>query len=104
VFDGCAIDDEQCGRFAVSVQLGGREPLSSSATNIGFVNAFTPKGRVPTETAKEMMIEDIRITIEDHVHAAKCAIEAGFDAVEIVIPFPTSPISYGGCLADAAWW
>ena len=39
---------------------------------------------MPTETAKEMSGEDIRVTIEDHVHAAKCAIEAGFDAVEIV--------------------
>jgi N-ethylmaleimide reductase len=48
------------------------------------MNAFTPQGRVPTETAKEMCLEDIRVTIEDHVHAAKCAIEAGFDAVEIV--------------------
>lgn len=48
------------------------------------MNAFTLQGRVPTETAKEMSVEDIRVTIEDHVHAAKCAIEAGFDAVEIV--------------------
>jgi 2,4-dienoyl-CoA reductase-like NADH-dependent reductase (Old Yellow Enzyme family) len=48
------------------------------------MNAFTPQGRVPTETAKEMSLEDISVTIEDHVHAAKCAIEAGFDAVEIV--------------------
>jgi len=30
-----------------------------------------------------MTVDDIRITIEDHVHAAKCAIEAGFDGVEI---------------------
>ena len=39
---------------------------------------------MPTETAKEMTLEDIKETIDDHVHAAKCAIEAGFDAVEIV--------------------
>jgi N-ethylmaleimide reductase len=31
-----------------------------------------------------MTLEDIAVTIEDHVHAAKCAIKAGFDAVEIV--------------------
>jgi hypothetical protein len=74
----------QCGRFAVSVQLGGRQPLSSSATNIGVVNKFTVKGTVPTETAKDMSIEDIMVTIEDHVHAAKCAVKAGFDAIEIV--------------------
>lgn len=45
---------------------------------------FTWKGRVPSETAKEMTLDDIKVTIEDHVHAAKCAIEAGFDGVEIV--------------------
>ncbi|PVH69488.1 NADH-flavin oxidoreductase/NADH oxidase [Cadophora sp. DSE1049] len=72
------------GRFAVSVSLGGRQPLSSSATNIGYVNRNTPGGvKVPHETAKPMTLEDIKDTIDDHVHAAKCAIEAGFDCVEI---------------------
>jgi N-ethylmaleimide reductase len=45
---------------------------------------------VPTETAKEMSVEDIKVTIEDHVHAAKCAVKAGFDAVEIVLLTPLS--------------
>jgi N-ethylmaleimide reductase len=76
----------QVGRFAVSIQLGGRQPLSSSATNIGLSNRFTPKGRVPTETSKEMTISEIKTTIEEHVHAAKCALEAGFDVVEIASP------------------
>lgn len=66
------------------MQLGGRQPLSSSATNAGVANRFTAKGRVPNEMSKEMTIEDIQNTIEDYAHAAKCAIEAGFDAVEIV--------------------
>jgi hypothetical protein len=43
------------------------------------------KGGAPHETAKAMTYEDIAVTIDDHVHAAKCAIQAGFDAVEIVI-------------------
>ncbi|KAG0645673.1 12-oxophytodienoate-10 [Hyphodiscus hymeniophilus] len=73
------------GRFAVAVQLGGREPLSSSATNIGLSNRFTPKGRVPTEKSKEMTPSEIQTTIDEHVHAAKCALEAGFDAVEITM-------------------
>jgi N-ethylmaleimide reductase len=38
-----------------------------------------------------MSIADIKETIADHVHAAKCAIEAGFDGVEIVCLFSTSP-------------
>ncbi|PVH84038.1 NADH-flavin oxidoreductase/NADH oxidase [Cadophora sp. DSE1049] len=71
------------GRFAVSLQLGGREPLSSSATNIGMSNGFTTKGRVPHEVSKPMSLREIKDTIEDHVHAAICAIEAGFDCVEI---------------------
>ncbi|KAL2060621.1 hypothetical protein VTL71DRAFT_9262 [Oculimacula yallundae] len=71
------------GRFAVSVQLGGRQPLSSSATNIGLTNGFTPQGRVPHEISKAMSLQEIKDTVADHVHAAICAIEAGFDCVEI---------------------
>ncbi|TQN68366.1 Flavin oxidoreductase hxnT, partial [Colletotrichum shisoi] len=45
----------------------------------------TPGGcKVPKDTAKPTASQDIRDTIDDHVHAAKCAIEAGFDCVEIV--------------------
>ncbi|OJZ79750.1 hypothetical protein ASPFODRAFT_148663 [Aspergillus luchuensis CBS 106.47] len=72
------------GRFAVSVSLGDRQPLSSSATNIGYFNRNTRGGvKYPHETAKPMTLQDIKDTIDDHVHAAKCAIEAGFDCVEI---------------------
>ena len=68
------------GRCAVSVSLGGRQPLSSSATNLGYHNRNTPGGvAVPHEIAKAMTLQDIQDTIDDHVHAAKCAIEAGFD-------------------------
>lgn len=61
--------------------------MSASATNVNLSNRFTAIGRVPTETAKEMTVGEIKDTIEDHVHAAKCAIEAGFDCVEIVSVF-----------------
>ncbi|KAL1800716.1 hypothetical protein ACET3X_001058 [Alternaria dauci] len=72
------------GRCAVSVSLGGRQPLSSSATNMGYVNRNTRGGvKVPSETAKPMTLQDIKDTVDDHVHAARCAIEAGFDCVEI---------------------
>ncbi len=50
----------QVGRLAVSVQLGGRQPRSSSVTNIGVNNHLTPIGRVPTEIAEEMTVEDIK--------------------------------------------
>ncbi|KAJ0164336.1 putative 12-oxophytodienoate reductase 5 [Colletotrichum tanaceti] len=72
------------GRAAVSISLGGRQPVSSSATNIGYFNRTTPGGqKVPNETARAMDLQDIKDTIDDFVHAAKCAIEAGFDCVEI---------------------
>lgn len=81
---------KQSGRFAVSARLKGKQPLSSSATNAGAANRFTEKGYIPNGTAKEMSVEEIKETIADHVHAAKCAIEAGFDGVEIVCLVSTS--------------
>lgn len=52
---------------------------------MGYHNRNTPGGvAVPHEIAKAMTLQDIQDTIDDHVHAAKCAIEAGFDCVEIV--------------------
>lgn len=41
-----------------------------------------------------MTLEDIKDTIEDHVHAAKCAIGAGFDAVEMVGYFQYPQLHY----------
>jgi 2,4-dienoyl-CoA reductase-like NADH-dependent reductase (Old Yellow Enzyme family) len=34
-----------------------------------------------------MTEDEVEETIKEHVHAAKCAVEAGFDCVEIV-PLP----------------
>jgi 2,4-dienoyl-CoA reductase-like NADH-dependent reductase (Old Yellow Enzyme family) len=54
----------------------------------------TREGPVDNVTPKEMTIQDIKDTISDYVHAAKCAISAGFDGVEIVtnlLPF-TPPL------------
>lgn len=65
--------------------------MSSSATNVGYFNRLTPgDAKVPHETAKPMTLQDIKDTVDDFVHAAKCAIKAGFDCVEIVgksVPF-----------------
>ncbi|KAI5841998.1 hypothetical protein BZA05DRAFT_449358 [Tricharina praecox] len=72
------------GRVAHPANMGGRTPLSSSATEIeGNVVYFTPKGPLPGVKAAEMTFEDIKITIEDYVHAAQTAIDAGFDGVEV---------------------
>lgn len=44
---------------------------------------FTPTGMQPVPTPKEMTQDDIKQTIADFVNAAKRAIEAGADGVEI---------------------
>lgn len=75
----------QVGRTTHPSLLGGRQPLSSSATLLeGGTVFFTAdrKGQ-PTVVPKEMTKQDIEDTIQDYVHAAKTAIEAGFDGVEI---------------------
>lgn len=60
----------------------GELPLSASATNPNS-KSFTPEGFKDTVTAKEMSIEEIKQTVLDFKNAAKNAMTAGFDGVEI---------------------
>ena len=60
----------------------GNLPLSPSAINPNS-KSFTPQGFKDTVTPKEMTLEDIKTTINDFRQAAKNAVEAGFDGVEI---------------------
>ncbi|APS39703.1 alkene reductase [Salegentibacter sp. T436] len=57
-------------------------PLSASAIN-PEAQSYTPEGFKDTVTPKEMTIEDIKRTIQDFKNAAKNAMEADFDGVEI---------------------
>lgn len=57
-------------------------PLAPSAINPN-VQSFTPEGFKDTETPKAMSLEEIKQTIEDFKNAAKNAMLAGFDGVEI---------------------
>lgn len=43
----------------------------------------TPNGMKAVPTPREMTLEDVRQTIADYRHAARCAIEAGADGVEV---------------------
>lgn len=70
------------GRMSHPDFHGGELPLSASATNPQS-KSFTPQGFKETVTAKEMTLEEIRETIADFKNAAKNAMEAGFDGVEI---------------------
>lgn len=56
---------------------------------------------MPCEEPKEMTLEDIEDTIADHVHSAKCAIEAGFDGVEIVSSIPPGAYKQD---CSGSWW
>ncbi|GGF68232.1 alkene reductase [Wenyingzhuangia marina] len=60
----------------------GALPLAPSALNPN-VEVFTENGKTDTVTPKEMTQEDIDQTILDFKNAAKNALEAGFDGVEI---------------------
>ncbi|WP_390821833.1 alkene reductase [[Muricauda] lutisoli] len=60
----------------------GELPLAPSAINPNE-QSYTPDGFKDTVTPKEMTKEDIKTTVEDFKNAAKNAVEAGFDGVEI---------------------
>lgn len=65
------------------LQPGGKEPLAASRVKPMGREVLTPKGRLPYEYSRPMSLEEIRRTIEDFGRAAKNALEAGFDGVEI---------------------
>ncbi len=60
----------------------GELPLAPSPIN-PHAKSFTPKGFKDTVVPKEMTLEEIHQTVEDFGQAAKNAMEAGFDGVEI---------------------
>lgn len=62
--------------------LGGKLPLSPSGINPD-IKVFTSDGFADTVSPKEMTLEEIKSTIIDFGIAAKNAIDAGMDGVEI---------------------
>ena len=62
--------------------LNGNLPLSPSGINPN-IKVYTPNGFEVTVDPKPMTLEEIKTTIEDFGNAAKNAIEAGFDGIEI---------------------
>lgn len=69
---------------AVSAQIGHAGPVANAKSNkakaLAPVRFFNPIGM---RFAKKATREDIDDVIEGHANAARLAIEAGFDAVEI---------------------
>ena len=62
---------------------GGTRPLSASDVNL-LQESVTPTGRKPTVKPRPMSIDEIRQTVADYARAARNAVEAGFDGVQIL--------------------
>ena len=70
------------GRLVHPDFIGGAQPVSSSATTApGF--AHTAEGKKPYVEARMLPLSEIPRVIADYVHAARNAIRAGFDGVQI---------------------
>lgn len=70
------------GRMSHPDFHNGELPLSASALNPND-KSYTPEGFKNTVTPKEMTIEEIKETIADYGNAAKNAMAANFDGIEI---------------------
>jgi N-ethylmaleimide reductase len=70
------------GRIVHPDFLGGEAPVSSSATTAPGV-AHTYKGKQDYTEARPLRLDEIPRLIADYVHAAKNAIRAGFDGVQV---------------------
>jgi N-ethylmaleimide reductase len=70
------------GRLVHPSLPGRGQPISSSATTMSGL-ARTYEGKQPYVQARAMTHDDIRATISDYAAAARNALKAGFDGVEI---------------------
>lgn len=71
------------GRVGHSVDRNGKLPLAPSAIAIPDAQHFTGQGMKPYEAPQALTIDEIQQTIQDYRSAAKNALEAGFDGVEL---------------------
>lgn len=79
------------GRMFLQLQHGGRvgHPATSGLTPVAPSpvplpeTIFTPEGHQPAPVPREMTAEDIRTTIADFAKAARNALDAGFEGVEV---------------------
>ena len=92
---------------------GGLQPLSASDVD-PLQESVTPTGRKPTVTPRAMTREEIRKTIADYARAARNAMEAGFDGVQILANYlyllaqflnrTTNDIAPGCGVAQPNYW
>ncbi|WP_037677177.1 alkene reductase [Streptomyces griseus] len=82
---------EAGGRMFLQLQHGGRvgHPATSGLTPVAPSpvplpeTIFTPDGHQPSVTPREMTPDDIRTTVADFARAARNALDAGFEGVEV---------------------
>jgi N-ethylmaleimide reductase len=65
------------------LQPGGVLPVAPSAIAAKGVEAYTYDGFKPLPMPRALETDEIPGLVEDYAHAARCALEAGFDGVEI---------------------
>ena len=70
------------GRLVHPDFLGGAQPVSSSATTAPGL-AHTPQGKKDYTEARALDLSEFPRIVADYVHAAKNAMAAGFDGVQI---------------------
>lgn len=64
-------------------QPEGGLPVSSWPAAPAGVGRLPDGSRAPRPTPRMLSLEDIRAVLDDYRHAARCALEAGFDGVEL---------------------
>ena len=71
------------GRIShVSLQPGGMPPVSSTA-RVAKAQTFTKDGFVDVSPPRALRTDEMPRLVADYRHAAKCAMQAGFDGVEV---------------------
>ncbi|MNQ88561.1 N-ethylmaleimide reductase [compost metagenome] len=71
------------GRVGHSLDKNGNLPVAPSAIGIKGQQHFTSQGMKDYETPQELTIQQIKQIVKDYGQAARNAIEAGFDGVEL---------------------
>lgn len=72
-----------CGRASHSSFHDGELPVSASAIKLNGEHIQTPKGEEQYEIPRALTVEEIKSIVNDYKQAARRAMQAGFDGVEV---------------------
>jgi N-ethylmaleimide reductase len=71
------------GRIShVSLQEGDMAPVSSTS-KVAVAKTFTTDGFVDVSAPRALRVDELPRIVADYRHAARCAVQAGFDGVEV---------------------